>query len=247
MSAEQVSKAVNGSIQLRRNFTFNMQAFLFSRAFLRRLGLDGPIFRSPFPDYYLANVALARARSTLVVPTPMSIAGVSRASFGYTLFNNLEDRGTALLNTEIVNDPMYPAVERFLLAGPAYNTNYVVTMKHVVRNAGPVVMSDVNFARYRRIQILALLSGHDSLRWPRTPVGLSVWERLTASERAWACALLALLRASSKVGIKDRKVLPILSSLLGPYGFHPPVRHCDVGSYSSLSQLFEALDVGIVK
>jgi hypothetical protein len=53
----------------------------------------GDVFRLPFPDYYLANVALARARDVVVVPEPMAIAGVSKASFGFTLFNKMEERG----------------------------------------------------------------------------------------------------------------------------------------------------------
>ena len=95
LSKEDASRAVHGSLGLRRNFTFNIQAFVFSRTFLDALRADGPVFRSPFPDYYLANIALAKARSVVVIPAPMAIAGVSKASFGFTLFNGLEEQGTS--------------------------------------------------------------------------------------------------------------------------------------------------------
>ena len=91
LSTEQAFKAVKGSVGLRRNFTFNIQAFIFSQVFLRRLKQDGPIFQSSFPDYYIANVAMAKSKSVLVLPEPMSIAGVSKVSVGYALFNGLED------------------------------------------------------------------------------------------------------------------------------------------------------------
>jgi hypothetical protein len=59
-AAAEAMKAVNGSLGLRRNFTFNIQGFAFSRKFLGELQADGAVFRSPFPDYYLANVVFAK-------------------------------------------------------------------------------------------------------------------------------------------------------------------------------------------
>src|ERR1700735_5652093 len=82
LSTADALHAVVGSLHLRRNFTYNSQAFCFSRALLSRLGAKGPVYLSPFPDYYLANVAIAHSRSTIIIPTPLAIAGVSKASFG---------------------------------------------------------------------------------------------------------------------------------------------------------------------
>ena len=44
LSKEMVLKAVQGSLGFRRNFTFNIQAFVFSRTFLDNLRKDGPVF-----------------------------------------------------------------------------------------------------------------------------------------------------------------------------------------------------------
>ena len=55
----------------------------------------------PFPDYYIANVAFALAEAIVAHPRPMTIAGVSPRSFGYTLFNNLEEAGAKLLKTDL--------------------------------------------------------------------------------------------------------------------------------------------------
>ena len=84
LSRDDMRHAVIGSLDLRINFSFNSQAFFYSRDFLFRLASRCPIYRSPFPDYYIANVALAHSRATVVTPAPLAFAGVSKASYGYT-------------------------------------------------------------------------------------------------------------------------------------------------------------------
>lgn len=242
LSAEEARRAVHGSIGLRRNFTFNIQAFAFSRAILARLREDGPIFRSPFPDYYLANIALAKSESTVVVPLPMSIAGVSQASFGFTLFNNLEERGAHILNAKLAADPLYPEVERKLLPGPLYNSSYVVTMEHVARYARGFVDREVDYGRYRRLQILALLSAGKGRRSP-TSDGKQLWSRLTLLERLWAVAVYLLLLVGRFLGLETR-VAHVLQRLLSPYGFQPKQVILDRGNFSRLIQIFDAIQEG---
>ena len=105
----------------------------------------------------MANVALARASSVVVVPEPLAIAGVARASFGFTLFNGLEEKGEALLNAKLVDDPVYREVKEKLLPGPAYQTNYIVTMEYVARATKSFLFEWADFDRYRRLQILTVL------------------------------------------------------------------------------------------
>ena len=242
LSRSEAQRAVSGSIGLRRNFTFNIQAFAFSRAILGRLREDGPIFRSPFPDYYLANIALTKARSTVVVPMPMSIAGVSKASFGFTLFNDQEEKGAQLLNAKLAADPLYREVERFLLPGPLYNTNYVLTMEHVARYASGFVDRGVDYGRYRRLQIFALLSaGSGSLS--RTSNGGALWAKLTMPEKLWAAALSLPLLLGRLLGLGSR-VQQVLQRLLSPYGFRPKQVILDRGNFTRLIQIFEAIQKG---
>jgi hypothetical protein len=66
----------------------------------------------------------------------LTVAGVSRASFGYTLFNNLEAEGATLPNAKLREDPLYATCEPHFLPGPTYNTNYILTMAHVVQKLG---------------------------------------------------------------------------------------------------------------
>lgn len=242
LSAEEARRAVRGSIGLRRNFTFNIQAFALSRALLARLRADGPIFRSPFPDYYLANIALAKSQSTVVVPLPMSIAGVSAVSFGFTLFNNLEEQGAQILNAKLAADPLYPEIEGHLLPGPLYNSSYVVTMEHVARYARGFAGRDVDYGRYRRLQILALLrAGRGWL--PRTGDGRLLWSRLAPLERLWTAALSVPLLAARIFGLEERAG-HVLQRLLSPYGFEPKQVILDRGNFSRLLQIFEAIQKG---
>jgi len=244
---EDALRAVQGSLGFHRNFTFNIQAFVFSRIFLDKLYEDGPVFRSPFPDYYLANVAMAKAASIVAVPTPISIAGVSKASFGYTLFNGQEEKGADMLNTNLTQDIYYNDVEKFLLPGPLYNTKYAITMEHVVRYLGVSCPGSVDFNRYRRIQIIALLTAHKDGKWISTPAGRQLWPRLSPAEKLLATAISLLLSGGRIFNLNDRIVLRLLRKLADPTGFPPIVRMCDQGSYSRLPQVFDAIENGTIR
>ncbi|EEF23243.1 conserved hypothetical protein, partial [Ricinus communis] len=129
-------KAVENSLDNRRGFTFNMQAFIFKREFLDKMRMDGKVFQSPFPDYYLANVAFAIADTVVAVPESLAIAGVSRASFGFTLFNKLEKKGADLLKTDYDADFAYQELKESLLPGKSYTSSYIMTMLHVCKRLG---------------------------------------------------------------------------------------------------------------
>ncbi len=235
-------KAVEGSLGLRRNFAFNMQAFAFSRSFLNVARIDGKIFHSPFPDYYLANLAMGLAHTIVVSPQPLVVAGVSSASFGFTLFNDQEATGAALLNAKLQEDSLYSVCEPQLLPGPMYNTNYIITMQHVVRNLGRRAPRKVDYGRYRRMQIFAMVTACIALNWMKTPPGSVLWERLTAKERIWA-AFLGFMnwRISSA---RSARWLARTGKALEPYGSIPIVIDRVVGSFTRLPELFEALRTG---
>jgi hypothetical protein len=191
LSNAQAHQAVCGSLHLRRNFTYNSQAFCFSRALLSRLSTKGQVYLSPFPDYSLANVAIALSRSTIIEPAPLAIAGVSKASFGFTLFNGLEGLGASMLNTKLREDPAYREIEHKLLPGPAYQVNYAVTMQYVVRVTQDVLHERVDFGRHRRLQIVS------ALQHPNRGSSDEVWSdlrpRLSPFEGAWANAVESLM------------------------------------------------------
>ena len=237
-------QAVFGSLQLRRNFTYNSQAFCFSRVLLSRIAGAGPAFLSPFPDYYMANVAMAQSRSTVIVPEPLAIAGVSKASFGFTLFNDLEERGASMLKTDLASDPVFQEIERKLLPGPAYNINYAVTMEYVARRTREILHGRVDYDRHRKVQIMsALQSGAKQVR-------SAVWQelraRLSASEGEWADAVESLLSLKSKGShpIIEERIIPDLFKRISSYQFQPIERFCRRGGYSSAAEVYGALRSG---
>ena len=245
LSAKEASKAVRGSIRLRRNFTFNQQAFCIRRDFLQRLRKQGAVFRAPFPDYYFANIAFAKARAIVVIPEPLSIAGVSKASFGYMLFNELEEKGAELLHTKLASDPLYSEVEKFLLPGPLYNTKYVITMEHVSRYLRDYLPCGVAFGKYRRLQIFRVLSANRGRIGRTTPIGGLLWSRLDFFEKLWALALGLIIRVSILLGIYENLVRRALGYLLGPYAYRHPKLIISTGRYTQLMQLFTDLQSGI--
>jgi glycosyltransferase involved in cell wall biosynthesis len=244
LSDEDARRAALGSIRLRINFSFNSQALVYKRAFLKELSSDGPVYRSPFPDYYIANVALMRSRSTVVVPEPLAIAGVSKASFGYTMYNGYEDRGAALLNTNLSSDPVYREIESRLLPGPAYNTNFVVAMEYVAR-ALPQLNAGVDYQRYRRVQIVAAftaamqdISGNPDGAW-RT-----LRSRLSPSERVWAFIVWRIIAGGSLFPRIQRPLVSLVNRAIKMSGSDPMVRHCGKHALSRVTELYDALLAG---
>jgi hypothetical protein len=242
LNPQAAQRAVAGSLTLRRNFGFNMQAFTFSRAFLNEVRTDGGVFHSPFPDYYLANVAMGMGRTIAISPEPLVIAGVSRPSFGFTLFNNLEEKGAALLNAELREDSLYGTCEPQLLPGPAYNTNYVITMEHVGRKLGGRAPAPVDYQRYRRLQIYSVITAQNDLYWMRKRPGSLLWAKLTPAERSWALYLGFLNWRAKSASVSQAKAIDAVRKRVEPYSFAPTQANRVVGLFARLPELFGALD-----
>jgi glycosyltransferase involved in cell wall biosynthesis len=238
LSSDEARFAALGSIRFKINFSFNSQAIVYKREFLAKLSSDGPVYRSPFPDYYIANVALMRSGSTVVLPEPLAVAGVSKASFGFTMYNDQDARGAALLNTDLASDGIYKDVEPFVLPGPAYNTNCLVAMEYVAR-ALPQLGEHVDFGRYRRIQLFATLEAVTSGK-----VAADVWrdlvKRLSIAERMWAFYVRQILHLSKRSSFAKSRVLPMVQKSVSMIGSHPMVRHCGKHDLNRVTDLYDA-------
>lgn len=238
-------QAVVGSLDFRRNFAFNMQSFCFSKSFLNSLRFDGKVFHSPFPDYYLANVAMALGKVITISPKPISIAGVSKKSFGFTLFNSMENQGAALLGTDLLADPIYKIYESTVLPGPAYNTNFLITMLHVEKRLGDFAPEKVNLERYRRLQILRNLFQNSET--VATALSDEFKSKLYAQEIHWAECLMNL---SSKVQQGDPNAANELQQIHADTAMHgkpATVNELDVGSFAILPELFDAMKRGAIR
>ena len=243
LNPEAAQRAVAGSLTLRRNFGFNMSAFAFSRPFLSQVRTEGVVFHSPFPNYYLANIAMGMGSTIAISPEPLAIAGVSRPSVGGTSFN-LEEMGTALLNANLREDSLYGACEPLLLSGPAYNTNYVVTMEHVARKLGGRTPAPVDYQRYRRLQIYSVITAQNNLYWMRRRPGSLLWAQLTPKERSWALYLGFLNWKAKSGSISQTRSIDAARRKVELYDFTPIQTNRVVGHFARLTELFGALHAG---
>lgn len=236
--------AVLGSLNFLRNFTFNSQAFVLHKNLLKRLRGPSGVFQSPFPDYYLSNVILAKSRSTVVSPRPFSIAGVSKGSFGYMLFNGLEAQGEEYLNTDILEDPIYRKVSDRLLPEFTYTTKYALTMEYVARDTAEEIGGSVGWSRYRRYQVFSFLQRSGGRNLLRTEPGLELWNRLSVWEKIFTLHLMAAFRLSKVSQTTKRFFDSTVARWLSPYRAKPSERILDTGSFTSLHELFDALRDG---
>jgi glycosyltransferase involved in cell wall biosynthesis len=237
LKASDARAAWIGSVDFRRNFTSNMEAFTFKRSFLDKIRVDGQVFHAPFPDSYLANIAMANGTNILVYPEPLTIAGISTEPFPSALSNNLEKRGTDLLTEEFVRDSLFSEYERHLLPGQASQANYIVTMGHVAKNLPESVDPNPGIARYRRHQIFAHLQNQTDVRWLwNTAIGKEIWGRLSVSERLWAVAVT--LCHFKNVEQIMRKVRSDVSGV----AFTPIQKRVATGEFATLREVFEMLE-----
>ncbi len=238
--------AVVGSLQFRRSFTYNMQGLLFKREFLDTLRRNGRVFHSPFPDYYIANVAFIQADTIVVCPKPNSVAGVSRKSFGFTLFNNMPERGAALLNNPVGGDPAADRTSAYALPGSAYITNFAVTMEHVVDALGDRTPAPLRSDRYRRAQILESLGGPATLlaKPPGETLVTDLAALLHPDERTWLDHLLvtaAAARANDPDSTTELHALAAATTIYAPVPDRLFERRLWIGEHATLPELFATL------
>ena len=138
-------------------FGFNMQHSVIGHSFLRTLSGKGPLFQSPYPDYYATNALFLKAESILVCPMPLVIIGISPKSFGFYYHNFMEKEGGEFLKN-------LPKGERdrlrnILLPGTDINTCWLLAMEALHANYGDEYGLSVNRRRYRFLQALTVYRG----------------------------------------------------------------------------------------
>jgi glycosyltransferase involved in cell wall biosynthesis len=174
--------AVADSMRFRSSFGFNMQHYLVSRQLITRLAGAGPFFQSPYPDYYAANVLMLTARRALVIPRPMVVIGISKASFGYFYFNRRQAEGDQFLNNALTDD-LIRELRDVLLPGSSLNTSWLAAMTMLKRNYPREATFPVSHRRYRFLQIVA------TWRAGGARALLQIWRQLSWRERLTVGAL----------------------------------------------------------
>ena len=153
LSREQARSAVDKSMAMQLVFSYNMQHSLVSRTAVNRLASHGPLFQSPYPDYYATNVLLLTSRRVLVVPEPLVAIGISPKSFGHYYFSGRQAEGAAFLNN--MGESSIPEnVRAELLPGNALITCWYAAMACIERNFGEEYGVHADTNRYRQAQVL---------------------------------------------------------------------------------------------
>ncbi|MGL4243065.1 MAG: glycosyltransferase family 2 protein [Beijerinckiaceae bacterium] len=233
------------ALRLTALYGFNMQYFLFRRCFIERLRRYGDVFQGPFPDFYVANLAMLIAERVWLVPRPMVVVGISPKSYGFHHFNNREGQGTDFLGIGgYLADRSGAGAD--LLPGPTINSAWYLSVALVAKHLGQNSPAKLGTDRYRRLQIFACeaAAARGELK-PETVDGLA--GRLGVSEQLYR-QFLRLLMVPARLLPREPQArwLRLLSSLLArQYPRHPPVLPpAQKGAHASMLDVFGTLAAG---
>lgn len=217
LSKNERTKAYAGSLKLKRNFSFNMQAFIFSNQYVRDRLEKGTFFNSTFPDYYVANVAMLKADSVLVIPESLTIAGTAKQSFGGSLLSGrAELDGKKMLNIEAESERLPASVKsKIITPGPYYLNNYMLTMAQFLNDYSKDIHYSLNFNRYKTKIIYEQLIDNPS------KINLGLVESL---KKGQFCQFFALLQNLKSSNIFLEKVCKQFSKYINIYAYLPRVK-----------------------
>jgi glycosyltransferase involved in cell wall biosynthesis len=232
---------VRNSINLERNFFFQMPCFIIRKDFLDSISTPEGTFLPPFPDYYLANLIMLKAESFVANPTPLTFQGVSLKSFGNSLFNSNTREGFKMLNQK---EESFVSAKKSegLLPGSNYLNSYMLTMQQVLKWDTQSFMKG-NFSRYRRIRIfqeIRSLSKFLSFRslWWEISIRKSFWSSLTIFEIFFAIRLLVLLQSSKGIKPLYGAISRSFSEHYDTHQFRPMVQDLPLLNITSNKTLF---------
>jgi hypothetical protein len=225
-------QCVREAMDFRVTYGFNMQFALIGRRLIDVLRAKGPVFQSPYPDYYAMNAAMLAAERILACPQPLVAIGVSPKSFGYYYVNRAEASGVEFLNN-VPDAESQKRLAEVALPGTEMNNSWLLAMEALRRAFGGQYGLEVNTRRYRRLQILQG-SVADA---PRTPVP---WEKLSFAEACLAGAVRGLAAVAEIFSPRLRRKLGTgLMALAGAYPVFRPERV--TGRYRNILEVHEGL------
>jgi glycosyltransferase involved in cell wall biosynthesis len=236
------------AMHFKMTYTFNMQHSVVRRAFIDRLGKNGPFFQSPYPDFYATNVILLKADSLVVNPTPMVVVGISPKSFGYYYFNDQEKKGVDFLNN-LPDVKTVRRMEHVILPGLADKTSWLISMETIKLNYGSELPLTVDYNRYRYLQILYVYGrfarasenkdpklAQYRIEFDELASKLTLWEKMTYLTILRIGALITRL---VPISLRGKLITPILVII----GRTPQLDlQKDNRSYKNILEVFEQTD-----
>jgi glycosyltransferase involved in cell wall biosynthesis len=242
MSRSDSLRAINDSLNFNISFSFNSQACVYKKSFFNKIKDGNDFYQSPYPDFYIANVALFMSESTAVIPNPIAIAGVSKSSVGYTIYNYSDSVGEAILNNDLFSDVIFNENKNSILPGSAYNTNYFLAMKYVEKKLVNF-KNQFNIKKYRKIQL------YDAIAIINDKKDGGYWSQLSILEKLWSTLILWSRGSDGEVYRGRRFVLMLkrivhdnLKKQIFTSGCDPKVRQIGFFNTTCSSEIFKVLD-----
>lgn len=199
---------VRDAVRFRLRFGFNMQFATLSRSLIDRLRAHGPVFQSPFPDYYAMCAALLEARTIAADPRSLVAIGVTPKSYGFFHANRREDEGMAFLDPSL-REAVPPRLEGELLPGTKINTGWLLAMDALVANFGGEYGLELDVERYRFVQATTILRDRYLLGADNADDLSALRRRLRPREQAFYGAIAAGLRLSTAVPAAGKLLEPV--------------------------------------
>lgn len=148
-------RAVYDALQFHHSVSFNAQHFVWKRAFIDRS--HQPFFQSPYPDYFACNMTFATADSIIVVPTPQTIIGIAKQSFGFYFYRD-QDEGFAKFHApevdiEEISNGQAEVAAALRFPGSRHYRNWLCAAIQTQQALSDAMDLPVDLSRYRQIQI----------------------------------------------------------------------------------------------
>jgi hypothetical protein len=230
---------VRDAMRFRLRFGFNMQFATLSRRLIDALRAHGPVFQSPFPDYYAMCAALLESQRIVAEPRPLVAIGVTPKSYGFYHARRREDEGMAFLEPG-VRAAVPERLRSEVMPGSNINTGWLLAMDLVQANLGSEHGLAVDVGRYRFLQAMDV----HRRRYITGEVDAAEMRELRAhlhpAERLRFAAVTAAMRGVSAIPARLRgRVTAALGRRVGQFPeWEPPKVQ---GRYRDVIELFEAL------
>jgi glycosyltransferase involved in cell wall biosynthesis len=153
LAADRAREIAVGYLNFRMPVASNMQFSLISRRKISEMSVDGPFFRSPYPDFYSTPRLFLTSSRILICPSPLVVIGITPKSYGYFHFNNRAADGVKFLNNESSLYGDAPG-KSILLPGTSYYDSWLLAAKALYESMGSEAGLRPNYRRYRFLQIV---------------------------------------------------------------------------------------------
>jgi glycosyltransferase involved in cell wall biosynthesis len=230
------------SLDFQMKFDYNMQFFLVKNSLIQKIVQSKENFyKSPYPDYFAANLLMMRANRIMIDPIPSIVIGISKKSFGHYYFNNNEKQGQAFLKN-IPDDSLSEKLKAIVHPGSNMNDSWLYAMELFNKEIQADYPAKINYKNYRKLQIIYTISENISQEkyflseLIQNYKHLFIYEKFCYSGYYIALALLYILWPKARRKGLANRVLNLI--IPNEVTFMPNM----VGTYNDMDDVFNKID-----